>query len=61
MWEVVYQNEDYGSGYGLSKVGIKTPDCNVIWLAYTSDEGNRYANYVDYAKEICQYMNSIKS
>ena len=59
MWEVVYQNEDYGYGYGLSKVGLKTPDCHIIWFAYSSDEGNRYALMIDYAKEICNHMNNI--
>lgn len=61
MWEVVYQNDDYGYGYGLSKVGIKTPDCYIVWLAYSSDEDNRYTKMVDYAKEICRHMNSIKN
>lgn len=59
MWEVVYQSEDYGGGYGLTKVGIKMPDCHVIWLAYSSDEGNRYSICVDYAKKICKHMNNI--
>jgi len=26
MWEVVYETEDYGQGYGFAKVGIKMPD-----------------------------------
>lgn len=60
MWEVVYQNEDYGYGHGLAKVGIKTPDCHIVWLAYSSDEGNRYALMTDYAKEICGHMNSLQ-
>ena len=59
MWEVVYQSEDYGYGYGLTKVGIKTPDSHVVWLAFSSDEGNRYGTYVEYAKEICRHMNSM--
>ena len=59
-WEVVYEKEDYGGGYGLSKVGIKTPDHYIVWLASSSDDGNRYAVMLDHAKEICRHMNSLE-
>ena len=59
MWEVVYQSEDYGGGYGLTSVGIKTPDCHIVWLAYSSEEGNRFGIMEGYAKEICGHMNSL--
>ena len=59
MWEAVYQNEDYGYGHGLSKVGIKTPDNHIVWLAYSSDDGSRYETMRGYAVEICKHMNSV--
>lgn len=63
MWEVVYEKEDYGYGYGLAKVGIKTPDCQIIWFAYYSDshDGIRFELMENYAKEICQHMNNINT
>ena len=59
-WEVVYEKEDYGGGYGLSKVGIKTPDHYIVWLASSSDDGNRYAVMLDHAKEICRHMDALE-
>jgi len=60
MWEVVYETEDYGQGYGFAKVGIKMPDSYVIWLASTDSIGDRFTACEKYAKEICRHMNSIK-
>jgi hypothetical protein len=61
-WEVVYEKEDYGGGYGFMKVGVKTPDCHIIWLASygNSCDGDRFIYMEKCAKEICRHMNSLE-
>lgn len=59
MWEVVYQSEDYGGGYGFARVGLKMPDCHIVWLASTDEAEGRFGIMEGYAKEICGHMNSL--